>query len=429
MIETGMKVKFMTSLSFSPNVVAIRRYASAVALLLVASHTAHAEYRLDIGDILDVSVFGVAELRAHSRIGIDGEISFPLLGEIQVAGLTVPQLRSKLQILLDEQVSHKTSSGPDTASGRIGVNEVTIDIAEYRPIYVNGDIARAGEQSFRPGMTARQAILLCGGYDLARGRMNSSTTPTDLETDYDAMSVEFAREKAHIWRVENELADQGGRSPPEMPKVAISRDLFSQIIEAETDILKSDETNYRNEVSQLAASARDTDAQLTSLDDQIKRQKAELDLDTQDLAKIRQLSDKNLITMDRLSGERHQVFQATTQFFQSTAQRAQLQKERGDLDMRLDKLTGDHHVALVRELEDADIKLATIRTRLQAAGEKLGKAGTVADGGSRSSSITVTRRQDQTSTTFVATEDTTLMPGDVVQVLLGSESEANVAQQ
>src|ERR1700733_15043520 len=127
MIETGMKVKFMTSLSFSPNVVAIRRYASAVALLLVASHTAHAEYRLDIGDILDVSVFGVAELRAHSRIGIDGEISFPLLGEIQVAGLTVPQLRSKLQILLDEQVSHKTSSGPDTASGRIGVNEVTID--------------------------------------------------------------------------------------------------------------------------------------------------------------------------------------------------------------------------------------------------------------------------------------------------------------
>ena len=53
----------------------------------------------------------------------------------------------------------------------IAPDAVLVTIAEYRPVYVNGDVTKPGEQTFRPGMTVRQAVALAGGYEI---------TPADL---------------------------------------------------------------------------------------------------------------------------------------------------------------------------------------------------------------------------------------------------------
>ena len=42
---------------------------------------------------------------------------------------------------------------------------------EQRPVYLNGDVSRPGEQRYRLGLTVRQTIALAGGYDIMRFRM------------------------------------------------------------------------------------------------------------------------------------------------------------------------------------------------------------------------------------------------------------------
>jgi polysaccharide export outer membrane protein len=42
---------------------------------------------------------------------------------------------------------------------------------EQRPVYLNGDVSRPGEQRYRLGLTVRQAIALAGGYHIMRFRM------------------------------------------------------------------------------------------------------------------------------------------------------------------------------------------------------------------------------------------------------------------
>lgn len=41
-------------------------------------------------------------------------------------------------------------------------DQVMLANSEFRPVYLNGDVAKPGEQTFRPGMTVRQAVALAG---------------------------------------------------------------------------------------------------------------------------------------------------------------------------------------------------------------------------------------------------------------------------
>src|SRR5262245_50209748 len=71
-----------------------------VILVLVAClwrMDGHAQYRLDSGDVVEVSVFGVQDFKRRSAINVDGDISLPLLGDIRASGLTLAELRTKLR--------------------------------------------------------------------------------------------------------------------------------------------------------------------------------------------------------------------------------------------------------------------------------------------------------------------------------------------
>jgi len=46
----------------------------------------------------------------------------------------------------------------------IDADDVTAIVAEYRPIYANGDVSKPGEYPYRPAIAARQLIAVAGGY-------------------------------------------------------------------------------------------------------------------------------------------------------------------------------------------------------------------------------------------------------------------------
>src|SRR5262245_52729325 len=69
-----------------------------VVLALLQSVSAlRAEYRLDSGDVVEVSVFGVADFKRRTTVNVDGDISLPLLGDVRATGLTLAELRTKVK--------------------------------------------------------------------------------------------------------------------------------------------------------------------------------------------------------------------------------------------------------------------------------------------------------------------------------------------
>ena len=104
---------------------------------------------------------------------MDGTIAAPHLGSIPVAGRPLPQVRAEIgAALASKPFRQRTSDGRENALV-IDPDEVTTILAEFRPVYIDGDVSKAGEYPFRPGLTARQAVAVAGGYDVMHLRMNN----------------------------------------------------------------------------------------------------------------------------------------------------------------------------------------------------------------------------------------------------------------
>ncbi|HET7730533.1 MAG TPA: polysaccharide biosynthesis/export family protein [Usitatibacter sp.] len=128
-----------------------------IAFLSVASFAAPvgaqelSSYKLGAGDMISIRVLGEDDLRREKvRLSDAGTISFPVLGEIPVKGLTVGAL--------EEYVTRGLK-------GRYLLNpQVTVSIDEYRNFFVNGSVEKPGGYPFAPGMTVRKAISVAGGF-------------------------------------------------------------------------------------------------------------------------------------------------------------------------------------------------------------------------------------------------------------------------
>ena len=133
---------------------------------------------------------------------MDGNISLPLVGTLPVAGLPLPQIRAKIGAALASKVFRQRTSDGREAVIVIDADEVTTIVAEYRPIYVNGDVSKPGEYPYRPATTARQLVAVAGGYDIMRIRMNNPYLESaDLRSEYGSLWTEFAKEQARMWRI------------------------------------------------------------------------------------------------------------------------------------------------------------------------------------------------------------------------------------
>jgi polysaccharide export outer membrane protein len=108
-------------------------------------------YQLGAGDRIEILVYGESDLSLEVRINQSGRITYPFLGELVVLGATTQDLEITIVRGLVE--------------GEFLVNpDVTVNITEYRPFYVNGEVQSPGSYPFQPGLTLLKAITIAGGF-------------------------------------------------------------------------------------------------------------------------------------------------------------------------------------------------------------------------------------------------------------------------
>ncbi len=107
-------------------------------------------YRLGAGDKLAVKVFGQDDLSGEFELSADGQLAMPLVGQVDAAGLTVGELREDLVSLLNKNY--------------LVDPQVTIEVANYRPFFILGQVRNPGSFPYQSGLNMRQAVALAGGY-------------------------------------------------------------------------------------------------------------------------------------------------------------------------------------------------------------------------------------------------------------------------
>lgn len=107
-------------------------------------------YHLDSGDQLRVVIFGQADLSNTYSVDGGGKVAFPLIGAIQARGLTLRQFETQLSAQLGERYLRN----PD----------VSVEVAEYRPFFILGEVQNPGQYPYITGMTVQTAAAIAGGF-------------------------------------------------------------------------------------------------------------------------------------------------------------------------------------------------------------------------------------------------------------------------
>ncbi len=112
--------------------------------------TSSETYRLQAGDILEISVWKETDLQREVLIRPDGSFTFPLAGEIDARGKSVDNVRS---ILVERLQKYVPTPVVTVAVKQIGGNRV----------YVVGKVVHAGDFPLSNPLDVMQAISLAGG--------------------------------------------------------------------------------------------------------------------------------------------------------------------------------------------------------------------------------------------------------------------------
>jgi len=368
-----------------------------------------AEYRLGSGDVLDVTVFGRPDLSRRTGVDVDGNISVPLVGEVNVKGVALSELRSKLKNLFSTNESVRPS-------------DVLVELIEYRPFYIHGDVAKAGAYPFKPNLTVRQAVALAGGMDLTQQRFNNSPLQgAELRGRYNALLVEASKQQIRVTGLRAELEGKTDFKVPSSVAASTASDMVAEISQLEQNSLKARVSALAQEREYLSRALDLADENVSALDRGQKQDEEATRQQVEELAKIVDLSRRGLAAPGRVSEEQRATVLLKSREMDTAARLAVARQAREELRRKLEK-ADDRQTRVARELQDAIATLEGLYTQLAALREQLVLAGRV---GAQAMSdeqsppeIFIIRKVKDASVKITANEDTDIEPGDVVELKL-----------
>jgi polysaccharide export outer membrane protein len=122
---------------------------------------------LGVGDTFEVRVFGEPDLSGTFKVGGQGNITYPLVGDLHVEGLD-PQAVSKL-------------IGDRLRQGIMRDPQVTVTSKDQlsKKVYILGQVGHPGTFPYSPSMTVVEAITVAGGFTQLAAKNDTTITRID----------------------------------------------------------------------------------------------------------------------------------------------------------------------------------------------------------------------------------------------------------
>lgn len=138
-------------------------------------------YRLGAGDQIRLTVFRHVDLSGEFQLDGQGSFAMPLVGDIEGMGLTARQLEDRVEKRLKDD-------------NYLVDPQVSVEVLNYRPFYIIGEVANPGSYPYVSGMNVVNAVALAGGYtyradqdDITINRGGSNGQQLDVRADTEVL--------------------------------------------------------------------------------------------------------------------------------------------------------------------------------------------------------------------------------------------------
>lgn len=411
----GRQLKFIRMPSEAKGVCPVCTVLFALALLCYsatagfsAEEAAGADrYSLGPGDLLEVRVTGEESVaRAFSGqflVEADGTVNFPVVGNLPVEGATLSQVAQ----LIKEAVA--------VVAPVSGIPFVRV--AEYAPVYVVGDVARAGPYAFRPATTVMQIVLRAGGLTES-GDMSKRIN--DLENEIADLGV-----------IGYSLLVQRSRIMAELDNEQFDGDLSSlrpivneDFLENEAALFGARRREMLSQIESYEAQQHTYAQEIVSLERTITLHDQELELLKERFAGQQSLADKGLAPKSQLLDARRDILGMERQGLEFRTALVRANQGKLAIAQRLDDVKIGTEVRNRQTLSEIELNLARNRLRLEGTRRALGELGQPERPRSMlgpAATYTILRMKGKQFETTRVDELSFLQRGDILRVDRGSD--------
>jgi polysaccharide biosynthesis/export protein len=390
-----------------------------LAGLLQAVPAVASDYLLSSGDQLEVGVLGVLSEPQKAVVGVDGMVSFPLVGEVKAAGRSLQDVRADVRDILTRQPFRRHGSDLGVSTYSIAPNEVSLQISEYRPVYVSGDVLHPGQIIYRPGLTVRQAVAIAGGF----GKERSEGQLIQLRNKYESAALDFARSTLQADALSAEL---GLANEPAKQTTFPGADLATTraIANEEKERSAAREQAFDSKRSFLKSALDQSEVRIGVLETQVVNEQKGADLDAAEVTTVDDLFHKGVVPASRLTDVRRSSLLSSSRALQTKIALEDAKRDRTDLQSKLDSLDRDRKVELLTDLEKANSAMRNAAVVLRGLQRELALQGDVSDG----VQIMIFRNGSDAAHGVISNEDSELLPGDTLDIKILRQESATSAQ-
>ncbi|MBB2752926.1 UNVERIFIED_ORG: polysaccharide export outer membrane protein [Rhizobium aethiopicum] len=345
-------------------------------------------------------------LGGEYTVSDDGAVFLPFLGSLSVSNLDNAGLTNEIAKRLQEKI------------GLVQAPAVTIEILEYPPIYVVGDVTKPGEYKFRPGLTVLQSLALSGGP--LRAKSSQTTQYIKLIGELRENDHSILRSTAKLSRLQAEM--DGAKEITFDQTTGVDQQFSAGIYNEERVIFQARANAMARqskafiELRELLTTEISTlEEKLTGADDNIKSVEDQLTNVKSLVEKGLTVSSKQLDLQRLLTTYRADKLDLVTAIMRG---RQAISETTRNLEGLSD--TRRSEVATEAQSERANLDVLKMKREMT---QKLLIEDFASAGGIKSPeeelplTFSVSRRNEGQINQFQASETTTLAPGDVVRVV------------
>ncbi|NDV01335.1 polysaccharide biosynthesis/export family protein [Pseudoroseicyclus tamaricis] len=339
-----------------------------------------------------------------------GALSVPFVGQLEAAGRP------------PEEIAAMIAEGLRNRFALNAAPEAVVAILQSRPVVVGGAVRAPGQLPFTQGMTVRSAIAQAGGLVLPTDQADFAGR--DYVNSEGQLLILRNQRRRQLARLERLLAEREERElvmPAELDDIE-GRQLLAEeeeIMEHQTDRLEAERVSLSGRQELLTAQIASLEQRTTSLERQ-------LELAREALENAQALSERNLVSSDRLADAERNVLTIEGQILENSNAILSARLDLSANDRELSTLTADYRTGLINELQqvranlaDTEQRIATTTRLIGVDAERAAAAAAEAEAGGALApepELTIYRTDAGAVTAMEAGMETTLRPGDLVDV-------------
>lgn len=398
---------------------------AAAVLQLSAVSLVLADYALQSGDKVELSIVGLPEYTITSVVDGDGVLSLGWLGQIEARGRTVHDLTIQARTRGNGEILRRYNRDGQVYTITLEGARIDVQRLGYLPVIMGGDVAMPGEVAFTPGMTVREAVAHAGGAEDPRDNIPELIDPVNViewRSEFQQASVAQVEAQLRLWRIGAALDRAWDKAIPDFEGgLSVPDSTFETLSLEQEALLLATQREFEREEAYYVAADVQANRRIELLTQQRSEQAMANDFDRQEVERTRDLVERSLAPSSRLADVRRATALSTTQLLDIEEALSAAELARLRLEREYEQAVEQRVLALLAERRQADADLRAATNRLEVLAQFLGVSGSenlaLAMPASDYRAILV-RKTAEGPISRPVSNDEALIPGDFIEIEL-----------